>query len=201
MTPTTNRLGGEVGIGDRAGWRDDAGPPHQERGCRRRRGSALVALGALLAGARPARLVLPAARSYGPPGSVFHVSFVAPPSETGVQPAGGGSYPDVAWTDSFATSPAGSGGLLELVSVWHLRRPMTHQAAMAYLRRIFIFARPTAHQGLPAVRQMVPCFNPSGSCPGWVGGLDVVDGATLYTLQVSGADRATTAAVLASFST
>ncbi len=53
--------------------------------------------------------------------------------------------------------------------------------------------------GLPAIREIVDCSNPAGSCPGKIGGLEVVNGSTIYAVFTSGFDQQATERVLASF--
>jgi hypothetical protein len=106
--------------------------------------------------------------------------------------------------DAYGTSVAHrviwSGGDAE---VWidQLTTPVPAERIDGFLRSYL----PTTHggrivtsSGFPAATESVPCFTPSGSCPGNIAVLAVLAGTTMYEVHTS-MEASTDRAVLASF--
>lgn len=89
----------------------------------------------------------------------------------------------------------------EAVDVWTLDKPLSIEAASAFVAYTSPISglRPTRFEGHPAVRALVPCFVPSGTCSGYYGELDVVAGSTMYSVFINGLDELSTARLLAEF--
>ena len=86
----------------------------------------------------------------------------------------------------------------QLVWIWNLQKPVTTKE-ISKLFAQFLFGYRSTFHGHPAVRELVACSNPAGPCPGYVGGIDVLDGSTMYVVSTTGFDKPTTEALLDSF--
>jgi hypothetical protein len=159
---------------------------------------ALTVLAAALSN-RSAPLVIPVPKIYGAPGQRFEMSFLGNPTtcllngRCGVMPAS--PFPkDVLKTRFWSTDTAS-------VTISTLISPMGPKAASSFVAANSpITGLPaTEFQGHQAVRALEPCFSPDGTCTGYFGELDVITGTAMYSVFVSGLDKADSARLLATF--
>lgn len=166
----------------------------------------VVAGGLSLASAPSTSVVIaiPPAKVYGPTGQRFEMTFLSTPStclqagQCGLEI--GCTAPDAqcGWSSLGVVSRRTWTARGQLVWIWNLQRLVTTQDISKLLSQ-FLFGYRSTFQGHPAVRELIACFNPAGACPGYVGGIDVVDGSTVYVVGTTGFDKPTTEALLDSF--
>ena len=136
--------------------------------------------------------------TYGTPGHLFAIAFAKAPTER-VVPL---TAPRA--DDRYGTVLTGrviwSGGNAD-VWVDQLAGPVPPARVEGFLRSYL----PTTHggrivtrSGFPAALESVPCFTPSGSCPGNIAVLAVLAGTTVYEVH-TGLDASTDQAVISSF--
>jgi hypothetical protein len=76
---------------------------------------------------------------------------------------------------------------------------VTQKTITADFGQFLDFGYKSTLQGHPAVRELIACSTLARPCPGYVGGIDVVDGSTMYVVSTTGWDRHTTEAILDTF--
>ena len=142
---------------------------------------------------------LPPPSTHGQPGYRFSASFSEPPSlrTPQISDAEGqtlyGTSIAKRWIWSGGTTSAWIDALTERV------RPNR----LPYLLRSYLPSGPSGRRitksGHPAMIGVVPGCDPSGQCSGFVGGLVILDGQTIYDLTTSQSTSAAAYAVLRSF--
>jgi hypothetical protein len=150
-------------------------------------------------------LAIPAAKTYGIPGQQFQMSFLSQPStclpngECGLEIGCANSTSQCGWNSIGVVSRRTWSAGDEFVWIWNLKKPVTQKTTTADFGQFLGFGYRSTFEGHPAVRELVACSTPSGPCPGYVGGIDVIDGSTMYVVSTTGWDKATTEAILDTF--
>jgi hypothetical protein len=163
----------------------------------------ILTLGAAAISASPAPLspaVIPAPQTYGVRGQIFQMSFLQHPSRCWGN-AGCGVIP---------ASPFPR-GVLDLrvwetddvsVIVQTFDAPITKPAAdFAFLtaNSPILGLQKTYFEGYPALRGLVPCYVPAGTCSGYYGELDVVTPSSAFSVFINDLGKQSTARLLDSF--
>ncbi len=147
---------------------------------------------------------IPPAEVYGSAGQRFEMTFLRTPStcipdgQCGLEVGCPARTAHCGWSTIGVVSRRTWTADDQLVWIWNLQKPVTTKEISKLLSQ-FPFGYRSIFDGLPAVRELVACFDPAGACPGYVGGIDVVDGSTMYVVSTTGFDKPTTEALLDSF--
>jgi hypothetical protein len=143
--------------------------------------------------------VLSSPTTHGPEGYRFSASFAKSPSVRTLQISD--TEGQALYGTSVATRWIWSGGT---TTVWvdALTKPV-RPGRLPYLLRSYLPSGPSGRgltkSGDPAMVGVVPGCIPTGQCSGFVGGLVVLDGQTIYDLTTSQGTSSAANAVLASF--
>jgi hypothetical protein len=137
--------------------------------------------------------------THGPPGFRFSVSFSqAPTVRTRQQPDAEGQ---ALYGTSVSTQWTWTGGTTSVLvdALTNSVRP----GRLPYLLRSYLPSGPSGRSftkvGSPAMIGVVPGCDPSGKCSGFVGGLVILDGQTIYDLTTSQSTQSAVYAVLRTF--
>ncbi len=162
-----------------------------------------VVVAALLAGCSGQASLPPTAAppptTHGPPGYRFSVSFSKSPTLRVLQLSD--AEGQALYGTSVATRRIWSGGM---TSVWidTLTNPV-RPGRLPYLLRSYLPSRPSGHKiteaGDPAMIGVTPGCIPTGQCSGFIGGLVILDGQTVYDLTTTQSTSSVAMAVLDSF--
>jgi len=157
-----------------------------------------LVVAALLAGCSGEAALAPPA-IHGQPGYRFSVSFSRPPTVRTLQLSD--AEGQALYGTSVATRRMWSAGTT-MVWVDALTKPV-RPGRLPYLLRSYLPSGPSGHRvtkgGDPAMIGVVPGCIPTGQCSGFVGGLVILDGQTIYDLTTSQNSWSAVYAVLDSF--
>jgi hypothetical protein len=146
----------------------------------------------------PPAAKIPSPKVYGTPGYRFAASFLRAPAESTV-------------TGGFKVLPQYHTGFRE---IWNWTGgevrvfvgALTQTPPPKQVRRFLRSFLPTTHGGRIVTRfgslaatETVPCSTPSGSCPGTVGTLVMLDGTTIYEISEYGLSSSDAIRILHSF--
>jgi hypothetical protein len=152
----------------------------------------------LLAGCS-GQAVLPPPTSHGQAGYRFSVSFAQPPSVRTLQLSD--AEGQALYGTSVATRRIWSGGTTT-VSVDTLTKPV-RPGRLPYLLRSYLPSGPSGRRltkaGDASMIGVVPGCVPTGQCSGFVGGLVILDGQTIYDLTTSQSTSSAAYAILHTF--
>lgn len=158
----------------------------------------VLVVAALLAGCSGQAALAPPS-THGQPGYRFSVSFSQPPSVRTLHFSDAESQ--ALYGTSVATRWIWSGGRT-MVWVDALTEPV-RPGRLPYLLRSYLPSGPSGHRltkaGDPAMIGVVPGCVPSGQCSGFVGGLVILDGQTIYNLTTSQSTSSAAYATLHTF--
>jgi hypothetical protein len=181
---------------------------------------AIVAGGCSTNSGRPASVLLPP-QTYGTGPNAFTISFTKPPTSMipsfGARPNSTATTPPTTDTTAppttstttsipglpppLASTKRWSGGDVD-VAVSTEKNAIPPHRIESVLRAYLPIAtggRMLLMDGMPAIREVVDCSTPSGPCPGNVGGLEVLDGSTLFDVFTGQLDDDATTKALSSF--
>jgi hypothetical protein len=166
-------------------------------------GSALALFGGLLSACSNSQAGALRTYTIGPPGHQIHVdasplqeprttSDVSPPSTDALVPG--------VLTNYGASLSLPGGGKVQVqinISSFSIPKARRHWIIDSFFNNTP--EKPTTWHGVPADLGVVSCVTPSGSCPGYDGGVTVVRGTALYNVFIHSGSSSTAWAVIHSF--